>query len=193
MRRCTNPACGTLWLDPRPLQDDLHLAYQTYYTHSGSAAKGGITGVGSADKLPAQLVVGALYAPVRLLFKQKVGRERAEAMYLHQRVPGRLLDVGCGDGTRLLRLRSLGWQVHGQDVDPTSVQVARTRGLTVVLGELVGADLDAGSFDAITMHHVLEHVLDPDALIRECHRLLAPGGVLVVTTPNARSLGLRNF
>ena len=53
--------------------------------------------------------------------------------------------------------------------------------------------MPASSADAITLHHVIEHVPDPIALLRECARILRPGGKLAVATPNVESLGHRLF
>jgi len=49
------------------------------------------------------------------------------------------------------------------------------------------------SFDAVTMHHVIEHVFDPIATMREIYRILKPGGMVVAVTPNAESQGLRIY
>jgi len=107
--------------------------------------------------------------------------------------PGRLLDVGCGNGSRLRKMRDLGWDVVGQDVDPEAVAVARGSGLEVHLGPLHSAKFLTGSFDAILMAHVIEHVHDPVALLQECRRVLHPEGRLVAFTPNFESYGHRRL
>src|SRR5207249_6934470 len=65
--------------------------------------------------------------------------------------------------------------------------------VTVHLGPLASHQFASGSFDAIAMSHVIEHVHDPAGLLRECHRILRPGGLLSVVTPNWSSLGHRYF
>jgi 2-polyprenyl-3-methyl-5-hydroxy-6-metoxy-1,4-benzoquinol methylase len=114
-------------------------------------------------------------------------------MHLRARTAGRVLDVGCGSGELLHRLAERGWAVEGVDSDPTSVERARARGFRVLLGSLEEQGYPSGSFDAVTMSHVIEHVPDPTALLAEAHRILKPGGLLVVVTPNGRSLGHRLF
>jgi SAM-dependent methyltransferase len=93
----------------------------------------------------------------------------------------------------LQSLKELGWQVEGVDFDPAAVQRARTKGLNVHLGTLEDQRFADNTFDAITMSHVIEHVHRPIALFQECHRLLRPGGRLVVVTPNASSWGHRRY
>ena len=91
-------------------------------------------------------------------------------------------------------MRDHGWQVQGVEPDPDAARVARERlGLDVATGTLEAAALPAASVDAITLHHVIEHVPDPVALLRECCRVLKPGGRLVAITPNVESLGHRCF
>ncbi|MCX5709109.1 MAG: class I SAM-dependent methyltransferase [Candidatus Omnitrophica bacterium] len=100
-----------------------------------------------------------------------------------------LVDVGCGKGDYLQNLRALGWKVKGIEPDPAGAEIAGKRGISVYNGTLLQAQLPAESVDYVTLMHVIEHVLDPRELIRECLRIIKKGGVLVMRTPNAQSLG----
>ncbi|TMA23620.1 MAG: methyltransferase domain-containing protein [Deltaproteobacteria bacterium] len=198
--RCPDPACGTLWLDPAPREEDMAIAYARYQTHA-SAQRGVNAPVGS---LMAMAKRGYLrrrwhYAGLgngvgpRLLgwifggLPQQRARLDAAIFHLDGRRPGRLLDVGCGAGDAIERMAALGWRAEGVDTDPAAVAVARNRGLTVHEGTLDRLRLEPESFDAVTLSHVIEHVPDPRALLGECRRLLTPGGALFIETPNARS------
>jgi 2-polyprenyl-3-methyl-5-hydroxy-6-metoxy-1,4-benzoquinol methylase len=110
-------------------------------------------------------------------------------MWLRADWKGRLLDVGCGNGELLARARGLGWDVGGIEPDPTASQVARSSGIPILASRLDEAALPAESFDAITLSHVVEHLLEPVATLRQCARVLKPGGRLVLATPNTHSLG----
>jgi SAM-dependent methyltransferase len=92
--------------------------------------------------------------------------------------PGRLLDVGCGDGSFLIAARGAGWQVFGTELHGAE-QLPGCR--------IFRRPLDAagdGPFDCITMWHVLEHVPEPLQCIKELRRMLAPGGVLLLAVPD---------
>ena len=123
------------------------------------------------------------------------GRARTDfsVFYLPSRPGGRLLDVGCGGGAMLRRMQGLGWNVEGVDFDGQAVRTARAKGLKVHLGTIEEQTFPQESFDALTMSHVIEHVPDPRALLRECYRILKPSGRAVVVTPNARSWGHRLY
>lgn len=102
---------------------------------------------------------------------------------------GTLLDVGCGNGRYLKTMRGLGWNVRGVEFNRLSVEHCRRAGLEVHCGDLASADFPDASFDVITARHVIEHIPTPQAFMAELARLLKPGGILVVETPNYDSLG----
>jgi len=107
---------------------------------------------------------------------------------------GRLLDVGCGSGAYLLAMRDLGWEVHGVETDARSAEQAReVWALDVRRGPLEAADLDPGTFDVVTLWHVLEHLPSPRQTLAACHRLLKPGGQLMLEVPNLAGPGARLF
>ena len=205
MRRCEG--CGSLWLDPRPIDADLHLAYETYFTHE-APPKGGKRGLkaGAAAWIRALRDVGTdSYIARRFNYQQPGHRgawlfslvvgmwpgRRLDAEFKVMRLSGtdrgRLLDVGCGDGVTLAALDARGWDVRGLDFDPAAVAVARARGLKVDVGELSAQRYPADGFAAVTMSHSLEHLPDPAATLEEVGRILAPGGRVVIVTPNAGS------
>jgi 2-polyprenyl-3-methyl-5-hydroxy-6-metoxy-1,4-benzoquinol methylase len=101
----------------------------------------------------------------------------------------RLLDVGCGAGAALELYQRLGWRVQGVEPDARAAARARARGLAVHAGTLFELP-DAARFDVVLLSHVLEHVPDPTALLARAAGCLAPGGKIVVRTPNARAVGL---
>lgn len=189
VKMCPNRTCGLMWLDPRPLEDDIANAYSRYYTHgeiSGSRHRHAI--IRSMMNLQRKLSTLSILSPIH------VDRERILLMYLNESPPGKLLDVGCGDGSRLTRMKALGWDVQGQDLDPSAVAQAREKlGSRVHLGQLRDIGFANEKFDYITLNHVIEHVHDPVDLLSECRRILKRGGVLVAVTPNAKSFGHQYF
>ena len=106
---------------------------------------------------------------------------------------GRLLDIGCGSGRLLERYRALGWDVRGIELNPAAASACRDRGLWVECVSLEEAELPQAGFALILLHHVIEHVREPlDALVR-IRGALAPGGQIVVVTPNVAGLGFRLY
>jgi 2-polyprenyl-3-methyl-5-hydroxy-6-metoxy-1,4-benzoquinol methylase len=108
--------------------------------------------------------------------------------------PGRLLDFGCGGGSYLRRMASLGWRVTGLDVAPEVVQKIRDElGYPAVVGTLPHPELAPCSFEVVTMWQALEHVHSPLGVLRAAYELLVPGGKIVVAVPNFDSLPNRWF
>lgn len=108
--------------------------------------------------------------------------------------PGKLLDVGTGDGTVLAIAQERGWQATGVEVSAEAASHARdVRGLDVRQGTLEEAGFPAEHFDAVTLFHVLEHLAFPLATLEEVRRVLKPGGLVVAQVPDAESLQARLF
>jgi 2-polyprenyl-3-methyl-5-hydroxy-6-metoxy-1,4-benzoquinol methylase len=203
--RCDDPECGVLWLDPAPVEEDMGLAYQSYYTHADAErpparslrgpwrwVKQGYLASRFGYQVPAagvKRILSLLLAPF------PTRRESLDALVMHlpARPGSRMLDVGCGDGSVLDTLSQLGWQVEGVDFDPRVINTVARRGFQVHLGTLEAQNFADRTFDAVTASHVLEHVREPETFLCECHRVLRPGGTLTILTPNALSYGHRRF
>lgn len=197
------PICRFVWLNPRPVPADIGKLYDVYCTHATTrpsfaglrrivlkpvlAARLGYHGL---TKSPLQTWIGRVLSwvgPIREIVELNV-------MTLEGPPKGTLLDVGCGNGAFLARMRELGWEVVGVEPDGQAVKVAREHfGLDIYEHTLEEAGFRDGAFDAITMNHVIEHVWDPIGILHECRRVLKPGGTLVVVTPNVESLVHRLF
>lgn len=106
---------------------------------------------------------------------------------------GRLLDVGCGSGRLLARYRALGWDVRGIEPNPAAASACLDRGLRVECVSLEEANLPPAGFDLILLHHVIEHVREPLDALGRVRAALAPGGQIVVVTPNVAGLGFRLY
>ena len=104
-----------------------------------------------------------------------------------------LLDLGCGSGRFLDTATGLGWDATGLDPDPLAVAAGRKRGRKIEQGGLPATGLNSDRFDAVTMNHVVEHLHDPVAALRDVHRILKPGGNVWAATPNADSTSHRTF
>jgi len=103
--------------------------------------------------------------------------------------PGKLLDVGCGEGFVLRDFHQWGWTVEGIDfsragVDRMNPEMARFVHQGDVFDLLEERIASGATFDLAWLGNVLEHVLDPLGLLRSLRRLLTEDGVLVVTVPN---------
>lgn len=105
----------------------------------------------------------------------------------------RLLEVGCAFGHFLERARARGYDVHGVEVSPAVEQAARS-GLTVFRMPLEQIPVADGSYDAIVLLDVIEHLPDPVAVVKQCRRLLnTAGGILLLITPDLESLACKVF
>lgn len=173
--RCSN--CDLVYVDPRPVSSVVRSLYEKPSYFSGDEWYLDYIGYEKNHRALFQRVVAILnrYCPGK----------------------GRLVDVGCAAGFLLDSAREEGWAVTGVDLSPTMVHHAvHTLGLDVHLGTLEECQLPEASFDAVTLCDSLEHVVNPLATMREVRRILRPGGIALIVTPNiesplARFLGTR--
>jgi methionine biosynthesis protein MetW len=115
------------------------------------------------------------------------GLRQDAAMRLVQ-AGGRLLDVGCSHGAVPAALQDRFDEVHGIDANPEGLALAEARGVRVQQANFEREPLPYAdeTFDAVLCLEVIEHVLDPPALVREIHRVLRPAGRIYLSTPNIR-------
>ena len=202
-------ACGLHYIDPRPTVDELPYHYSGDYaphrTDGGNKQRSGLRlrmherrernerrvlqrfYGWPGDGAPGRLALLPLYLRFRSHWKSHWKRIRC-------RGEGRILDVGCGAGARLHFFHENGWQATGIDIGEDAARHAReTLGLNVITGDLLEHRFDDASFDVVTMWEVLEHLTRPIDTLREIHRILRPGGELVLSTPNADSAPARWF
>jgi 2-polyprenyl-3-methyl-5-hydroxy-6-metoxy-1,4-benzoquinol methylase len=171
VRRCAR--CGVGWVSPRLGEQGLAAIYQAdSYWRSDSPKEQGY-----ADYRADQRLYLDTFRR-RLSFALRDGPES-----------GRALDVGCAAGFCMAVLRERGFETHGLEVSETIGRHARDHfGFdTVHFGTLESSAYPDHHFDVITMWDVVEHVVDPRALLQKAARLLAPGGLLVIETQDIES------
>lgn len=121
---------------------------------------------------------------------KRAGKRKRSARWVRRvraaKPSGRWLDVGCSAGFTVEAARNLGYDAWGVDVESWGVNYAReTLGLVNVRqGMLEDQGFADNSFDIITAYEVIEHVPDLNRFLTELKRLLAPGGLIILHTPD---------
>lgn len=199
--------CKSAYLNPRPTKTTISLAYESYYTHECPerqetsdlpvwrrfvrALANGYRNKRYGGKLEPANALGGWVVP--LVPKMRLRLDQEMRFLPHLQPGASLLDVGFGSGQFLALARRIGWRACGVDPDPAAVAAARKLNLDVRQGDLT-AFADSGiEFDVITMSHVIEHLHDPNGTLQLAYRLLRPGGVLFLDTPNLDAQGHRRF
>ena len=115
---------------------------------------------------------------------------RREARALARQVPrgGRVLEVGCGNGSFLATLHRVRPDLGLAGVDIEDVGISDPLGLEFYHGQLEQVQVPPASFDAVYCSNLIEHVPDPLAFLLKCRAVLKPGGVIVGVTPDHLSL-----
>jgi SAM-dependent methyltransferase len=110
-----------------------------------------------------------------------------------------LLEIGCGNGFALEEALALGWhEVRGVEPTRAAIDAAAPVVRNRIVGDVMRPGLfDRASFDAVCLFQTLDHIWDPQSLLSECHRVLRPGGAILVLNHDiearsARVLGRRS-
>jgi SAM-dependent methyltransferase len=172
-------SCGFIYTCPRPTQRCMPGLYQTYYAAQDGGSPPSTRRWGKRLRL--------FFRP---LWHRYCGQYLAEVI---GKARGAVLEVGCGTGELLEDLARRGCRVLGVDINPTSVQVCRERGLPAMQGELDTLSFPPGSFDTVILWHALEHLPSPRGALEKIRHLLRPGGRLFIYCPNADSYLARFF
>jgi SAM-dependent methyltransferase len=166
--------CGLEWIHPLPDMEKMRELYSSpkYYNTDN------ISQYGYSE-----------YVRNKHLYVNLFNRRLDELLLYTDGERGQLLDVGCATGTLLELARLRGWEAYGVDISEYATNIARAYYcLDVFTGELADAAYHDGQFDVVVMDDLIEHVADPTALVRESRRILKPGGLLTLNTPNRAGL-----
>lgn len=120
-----------------------------------------------------------------------VARHAAMLSLIEREAPGkgRIFDIGAGAGFFLAAAARRGWNGSGVELSAEAAAFARERlGLDVTQSDAEAITAAPGTFDAVVMFDVIEHLFDPLLVLRSAHSLLRPNGVIVITTPNFHAL-----
>jgi 2-polyprenyl-3-methyl-5-hydroxy-6-metoxy-1,4-benzoquinol methylase len=198
--RCT--ACDLTITNPRPAMDSLGYFYpKDYSPYEADEVHRTNRWLNLLERSALRCHYGYPSQPVGLLTRllgrlamRKFNSRRKQHEWFPYRQGGRLLDVGCGGGVFLERMRGFGWNVCGLELAAdVARRVEQRTGITIHTGTLPHADLAPQSFDAVTMWHVLEHVPNPRDVLKSAAELLRPGGLLVIEVPNIESWTFAEF
>ena len=167
-------ACGFQLTNPRPGEAEIGKYYESdeYVSHNSGAAG----------------LVNQVYKVARFF------TVRRKVALLNKLAPGagKLLDYGCGTGHFLAAAQGAGWQVQGLEPNARAREEATRR-----VGRPIGNEslvlFEPGTFAAITLWHVLEHVHALNETLRRLTRLLRPDGVLLIAVPNAASFDAHHY
>lgn len=173
-RLATCAACGHRFADKMLENDVLETLYTQYYQRENSGAAG-----------------FAPYTSRKGLTGWLEGERSTAAEWVPPGV--KVLDIGCGLGSRVAYHAQRGCEAHGIDADANVRQVAEKYGLNIRVGLFNPDDYAQAYFDYVTMDQVIEHVSDPADTLRGIARILRPGGYCVLSTPNANGWGARLF
>jgi SAM-dependent methyltransferase len=170
IERCRR--CGLIYANPRAPKEMILARYSSEYFWN--------------EYLPA---VGAPGGNYDLDYQDQRHAAMLRLVRRHSPRGRRMLEVGTGAGLFLKAAQRAGWETAGLELSTEGSAFARDRlGLDVRTEPAEAMSFPAGSFDVAVMFDVIEHLFDPVTVLEATRRAVAPGGLLVVSTPNYDAL-----
>ncbi|MDD5626962.1 MAG: class I SAM-dependent methyltransferase [Patescibacteria group bacterium] len=173
--------CGLVYINPQPTREEIDLFYPPEYAAHQNSKDFMEKGSNWKRKMKKYL----------RLRQEPFSKIKGAPPRHPQR--GKILDIGCGSGQFLKRLKNSGWQCYGVELSPLASQKARGLGLNILTGDLLSALYPADFFDVIVLNHTFEHLPHPNAVLKEIHRILKTDGLLQIYLPNIQSLAAKTF
>lgn len=168
-------SCTLVFLDPMPDHEELMAFYpeDSYYSYNVTYA--------AEDPWWKELLRKVLFLNYRT--KDPVFTS-----------PGRMLDIGCGNGWFIYTMREKGWDVKGVEPSKAGAEAGIKSGkLDIHHGDVISANYPASHFDYIRSNHSFEHIPNPNEVLAEIYRILKPGGIAFIGVPNINSINAKLF
>ncbi|QDV29998.1 Malonyl-[acyl-carrier protein] O-methyltransferase [Planctopirus ephydatiae] len=175
--------CGHLYTNPCPTRESLSSCYPEEYQVHQSA----LTAIQQKSAETTDRRSWLSYVPGVRAFYRFLRNDRGQIVPLPPSSERSCaLEVGCSAGDFLQKLRSAGWQAQGVELVHGPAEAARQRGFEVFEGVFEEAPLEKEKFDHIFAWMVLEHTVDPVAVLTKMRGLLRPGGKIYFSVPNCQ-------
>lgn len=163
--KCQN--CSCFFLQPQPVFEDLRSIYSKKYFQAWEL------------KSAAEM-------------KKATFKLRLNSIKKHKPT-GKILDIGCATGFFLEQAQQEGYDVYGVEISDYAAKKAKQKfgDNRIFNSNFDKADIPIDNFDIITMSDLLEHVKNPNKLFNKCYKILKPGGIIMIMTPDTDSLSAR--
>ena len=190
---CLN--CNALFQSPRPTKQFISEAYESYYTHGYRQSKLQLFKTKIKNEIYSNLFniqldprfnLNKKFSFITNIFRKFIYIPFGLKQIVH--LPkGKILDIGCGDGSFLKIAQSLGWHAVGIEVDSKAVNSAIEKGINAKQGTYEDLKKTNEKYDCIVCSHVIEHVHEPIELLNIMLERLADGGTILLSCPNSLS------
>ncbi len=100
----------------------------------------------------------------------------------------RILDIGAGCGFFMKTAKKRGWEVYGTEIDLSAIANCDENNLNMSYGDINSIGFPENYFDVVVHIEVIEHINNPNEFVSEIHKILRPGGITYLTTPNFNAL-----
>ncbi|MBI4245268.1 MAG: class I SAM-dependent methyltransferase [Planctomycetes bacterium] len=176
--------CGLMRTNPRPTPQTIKIYYPNeYHPYNLRIAKNG------------GLKLNGNKSEVKQSLWKKVTNKylNLDTRQIPMVKPGRLLDIGCSNGSFLVPMQKKGWDVEGLEFSADAAETARSLGLKIHVGAIEDVSLPTNNYDLITGWMILEHLHKPVEVLNKIRGWMKPNGWLAVSVPDARSCEFRVF